>query len=126
MGTGRNKYHPHHHIWIRRMENDQGGYNADTQHLQRSTQGGPTTPARNPNNYSTGRITQQIQYYEDVFKEDDVENLKKAANIIIKIIKILEDRLQYHRNMYSTMGEPPSEPGKCNAQQKQINAGEVE
>ncbi len=40
------------------------------------------------------KTTQQIQNYEDIFKEEDIENLKKAANIIIKITETVEDRPQ--------------------------------
>ncbi len=40
------------------------------------------------------KITQQIQNYEDIFKEEDIENLKTAANIIIKITEKVEERLQ--------------------------------
>ena len=40
------------------------------------------------------RTTQQIENYEDICKENDVEKLKKAANIIIKITETMEDRLQ--------------------------------
>ena len=35
-----------------------------------------------------------VDDYEDIFKEDDVENFKKAANIIIKITEIMEGRQQ--------------------------------
>ena len=40
------------------------------------------------------KTTQQIQNYEDIFKEEDIENLKMAANIIIKINEKVEEKLQ--------------------------------
>ena len=55
MGTDLNKHHPNPHLGIRRMENDQRRHNPDTEHLQRSTQGDPTTTTRNPHHYPANR-----------------------------------------------------------------------
>ncbi len=41
-----------------------------------------------------GRLTNQVENYNDIFQDGNVDSLRQAANIIIKIREIMETRLQ--------------------------------
>ncbi len=40
------------------------------------------------------RITNQVENYSDIFQDGNVDSLRQAANIIIKIREVMETRLQ--------------------------------
>ncbi len=41
-----------------------------------------------------GRITNQVENYNDIFQDGNVDSLKQAANIIIKLREEMETRIQ--------------------------------